>query len=397
MSAAKLLKKHQLNMCIILKNGKHRTFNIFTSLLLVAVLLTLPSYSRSATPDEGKKWTIVIDAGHGGKDPGALGSYSKEANITLAIALQTGAYIEKNISNARVLYTRTTDVLPGLKERAEFANKNKADLFISIHANWAQSKTIKGTETFVMGLAKDKQNLEVAMKENEVILLEEDFSTKYEGFDPKSPESYIIFTLMQNVYQEQSTKLASMIQNQFRTRVNRVDRGVKQEVFWVLYMTTMPSVLVETGFITSPEEEKYLNSKEGQEYIASAIFRACRDYITDVGSKSGISPAPEVARTEGTKQQAEVPKNTGDITFMVQVATSIEKTEIKADNFKGISEITEIQSPDRYRYASGRFSNYDDAVQHRKKVESLFPDAFIIAVKEDKILPLQDALQLQKQ
>lgn len=384
-------------MCIILKNGKHRTFNIFAFLLLFTALYSFPVNIRSAAFSDDKKWTIVIDAGHGGKDPGALGSYSKEKDITLAIALLTGEYIEKNISNARVLYTRTTDVFPGLKERAEFANRNKADLFISIHANWGSLKTIKGTETFVMGLAKDKQNLEVAMKENEVILLEEDFTTKYEGFDPKSPESYIIFTLMQNVYQEQSTKLASMIQNQFRTRVNRVDRGVKQEVFWVLYMTTMPSVLVETGFITSPEEEKFLNSKEGQEYMASAIFRACRDYITDVGNKSGISPAPEVAVNDETRPKAEAMARTGDITFMVQVATSVEKTEIRPDNFRGISEITEIQSPGRFRYASGRFASYDDAVQHRKKIEGLFPDAFVIAVREDKVLPLQDALQLQKQ
>jgi len=384
-------------MCIILKNGKHRTFNIFTLLLVVTGLISFHVTSRASSPADDKNWTIVIDAGHGGKDPGALGANSREKDITLAIALLTGDYIEKNIPNARVLYTRKTDVFIGLKERAEFANKNKADLFISIHANWAPSSTIRGTETFVMGLARDKQNLEVAMKENEVILLEEDFSTKYEGFDPKSPESYIIFTLMQNVYQEQSTNLASMIQNQFRTRVNRNDRGVKQEVFWVLYMTTMPSVLTETGFITSPEEEKFLTSKQGQEYMASAIFRACRDYIADVGSKTGISPAPEDIVPEHIISETASNMVQGDITFMVQVATSTERTEIRADNFRGIQEITEIQSPGRYRYASGRFSRYDDAVQHRKKVEGLFPDAFVIAVKEDKILPLQDALQLQKQ
>lgn len=384
-------------MCILLKNGKHSTFNILTLFLVLTVPVILPVTSLASSPTEDKKWTIVIDAGHGGKDPGALGANSREKDITLAIALLTGEYIEKNISNARVLYTRKTDVFIGLKERAEFANKNNADLFISIHANWAPSSTIRGTETFVMGLARDKQNLEVAMKENEVILLEEDFSTKYEGFDPKSPESYIIFTLMQNVYQEQSTNLASMIQNQFRTRVNRNDRGVKQEVFWVLYMTTMPSVLTETGFITSPEEEKFLTSKQGQEYMASAIFRACRDYIADVGSKTGISPAPEDIAPEEINSETASGIVQGDITFMVQVATSTERTEIRADNFRGIQEITEIQSPGRYRYTTGRFSRYDDAVQHRKKVEGLFPDAFVIAVKEDKILPLQDALQLQKQ
>ena len=169
--------------------------------------------------------------------------------------------------NVKVVYTRKDDTFVDLKERANIANRNKADLFISIHVNGEKSKKIQGTETFIMGLAKDEANLQVAMKENEVILLEKDYTTKYEGFDPKSPESYIMFTLMQNIYQQQSTLLAAKVQSQFKERVSRTDRGVKQAGFVVLFMTTMPSVLIETGFITHPSEEKFLSSAEDRKSV----------------------------------------------------------------------------------------------------------------------------------
>ncbi len=272
-----------------IKNGKQRTNYIHTlGFLLFLILLNFHPGLQGLSASE-KTWIIVIDPGHGGKDPGAIGSTSREKDITLAIALKAGEYLEKNLKNVKVLYTRKSDVFVELRDRAEFANRNKADLFISIHANWAGAKNIRGTETYVMGIAKDEQNLEVAMKENEVILREDDFSTKYEGFDPKSAESYIMFASMQNIFHEQSTGLASNVQSQFKNRTGRFDRGVKQAGFWVLYMTTMPSVLIETGFITNADEEKYLASKEGQEFIASAIFRASRDYINDVDKKSNIT------------------------------------------------------------------------------------------------------------
>jgi len=275
-------------MCIGIYNNKLNT-NIICSVKWVFLYIYFTIFSGpSLASNNDKGWVIVIDAGHGGKDHGALGSSSSEKDITLAIALKTGEFIQKNISNVTVIYTRENDTFIGLKERASIANKNKANLFISVHTNGAKSKIIQGTETFIMGLAKDQQNLEVAIKENEVILLEKDNSTKYEGFDPKSPESYIMFTLMQNIFQEQSTDLASKIQIQFKNRVSRVDRGVKQAGFWVLFMTTMPSVLIETGFITNPNEEEFLNSKQGQDYLSSAIFRACRDYINEIDSKSGL-------------------------------------------------------------------------------------------------------------
>jgi N-acetylmuramoyl-L-alanine amidase len=325
-----------------------------------------------------------------------MGASSYEKNITLAIALKTGEYIEQNIKNATVIYTRKNDSFPDLRDRPEIANKNKADLFISIHANWAASKSIHGTETFIMGLAKDEQNLEVAMKENEVILLENDYSTKYAGFDPKSPESYIAFTLMQNISQEQSTVLASKIQTQFKEKINRTDRGVKQAGFWVLFNTSMPSVLIETGFITNPDEEKYLNSKLGQDYLASAIFRACKDYMNEIDSKSVILTGKKQNPEPKQNVTAQTAKPEEEIIFRVQIASSSAKAELKTVNFKGLTDVVEIITGNTYRYVSGIFKDYPSAFRYRKKIEVIYPDAFVIAVKDNKILPLQQALEQVK-
>ena len=374
-------------------NDKERTNNIYVMKLVVALFVSL--LFSAMTRDNGyeKTWVIVIDAGHGGKDPGAIGTISKEKNINLAVALKTGEYLEQNVKNVKVLYTRKTDEFMELRERPEFANKNNADLFISIHSNWISKSTIKGAETWIMGPAQNEQNLEVAMKENEVILLEDDFSTKYEGFDPKSPESYIMFTVMQNTFRQQSTLLASTIQNQLKTRAGRTDRGVKQAGFWVLYMTTMPSVLVETGFITNPDEEKYLVSKEGQDYIASAIYRATRDYINEIDKKTNISTSVEKEQlAKPDSSDADTSQVVDELKFMIQIATSAIKKSLVPDNFKGIKDVVELTSPNLFRYATGSFSNYTQAAEYRKKLEVVYPDAFVIAVKNNKILPLQDAL-----
>jgi N-acetylmuramoyl-L-alanine amidase len=379
-----------------IKNGKHCTINIY-SVKLLSFLLIFISLSAIATDKKkGAGWVIVIDAGHGGRDPGAKGSFSYEKNITLAIALKTGEYIEKNLKNVKVVYTRKRDSTLNLYDRPKIANQANADLFISIHANLANSKNIKGTETFIMGLTQDQQNLEVAMKENEVIYLEKDYSTKYEGFDPKSPESYVMFTLMQNIYQEQSTGLASKIQTEYKENNKRYDRGVKQAGFWVLYNTKMPSVLTETGFISNPDEEKYLNSAEGQDNIASALFRACLDYINEIDSKSGISTVNNQEKEPENKSEYTESKVNEEILFMVQVATSSVKSDITPDNFKGLTDIFEISSTDRFRYLTGRFTDYNMAVKYRKKIEDIYPDAFVVAVKSNKILPLQQALEQKK-
>ena len=379
-----------------IKNGKHHTNNnnILKLITLLTALMIISGSAQAVRND--KNWVIVIDAGHGGKDPGALGSMSREKDIVLAIALKTGEYIEKNLDNVTVIYTRKNDTFVELRDRANIANKNNADLFISIHANWATSKSIIGAETYIMGTAKNQQNLEVAMKENEVIFQEDDYSTKYEGFDPKSEVSYIMFTVMQKEFQDQSTELASKIQAQFREKVDRHDRDVKQAGFWVLFATTMPSVLIETGFITNTSEEKFLNSKQGQDYLASAIYRACSDYTNDIDNRSSKftvkKPDPEPKK--------DIPSSdivpAGEIVFMVQIATSSLKIETKPENFNGLKNVVEIYSQGQSKYAAGSFTDYQPAVNYRKELESIFPDAFVIAVKDNKILPLQQALEQKK-
>jgi N-acetylmuramoyl-L-alanine amidase len=383
-----------------IKNGKLCTFNIYNAILFF-LLITVSLISLSATGNKsGKGWVIVIDPGHGGKDSGALGSKSRESDINLAIALKTGEYIEKNIKNATVIYTRKDDSTVDLKERPKIANKANADLFISIHSNSTNSKKVMGAETWVMGIAKDEANLEVAMNENAVMLLEDDYSTKYEGFDPKSSESYIMFSLTQKVFQEQSINLASKIQTQFRERVNRNDRDVKQAGFWVLYKTTMPSVLVETGFITNPAEEEYLISKEGQDYLASSIFRACKDYLNEIESRSGISlrknqDSARMNNTVANPVSSRIPE-ASEIFFKVQIASSTSKIEINQDNFKGVGNITEINAQNIFKYAAGNFADFASAVSYRNKIKSVYPDAFVIAVQDNKILPLQQALEQKR-
>jgi N-acetylmuramoyl-L-alanine amidase len=377
------------------KNGKHHTIYIYIAkIIFIFISLIAVNNSRaSGVGTEGKKWVIVIDPGHGGRDPGALGSISREKDINLAIALKTGEYISKNMPDVKVVYTRKSDITVDLYDRPKIANENKADLFISIHTNWTSSKSVLGAETYIMGLTKDEQNLEVAMKENAVMLLEEDYSTKYQGFDPKSPESYIMFTLMQNVFHKQSTSLALKIQTQFTERVSRKDRGVKQAGFWVLFNTTMPSVLIETGFISNPAEEKFLMSQQGQDYLASAIFRACRDYIAEISSRS-IALADLKIDTQMTASLEPAPATPvpDEVSFMVQVSSSSARIEIKPGNFKGLKEINELSSGKIYKYASGKFDRYEEAARHRKEVARIYPDAFVIAVIANEIVPLQEAL-----
>ncbi|GJM60090.1 hypothetical protein PEDI_06420 [Persicobacter diffluens] len=229
--------------------------------------------------------TVVIDAGHGGKDNGTSGNKSREKDVALKIALKLGEIINENIPDVKVIYTRKEDKFVELADRALIANQNHADVFISIHCNSTpHSHKVKGTETYVMGLHTNEGNLDVAMRENESLLMEDNYTQTYEGFDPNSPESYILFSLYQNAYSDNSLNLASKIEKQFKSRVGRHSRGVKQAGFVVLWRTSMPSVLVETGFLSNQDEEKFLSDKLGQTYIASGIYRAFRDYKNEIES-----------------------------------------------------------------------------------------------------------------
>src|SRR5687767_6173394 len=250
--------------------------------LLIAI--TLLNSASTFSPPDSKVDVVVIDAGHGGHDNGTHGRLLKEKDLALNIALKVGSHIEKNIPGVKVIYTRKDDRYLALDERADIANKNKADLFICIHANANPNTKAFGTETFVMGLHKDEGNLAIAQRENSVILMDENYEERYEGFNPNSPESYILFTLTQSAYQESSLKFASKVEGQFKDRVGRLSRGVKQAGFVVLWRTTMPSVLIETGFLTNSTEEKFLAGDEGQELIASGIYRAFKEYKNEVES-----------------------------------------------------------------------------------------------------------------
>jgi N-acetylmuramoyl-L-alanine amidase len=406
-----------MNMVSLLKIFIHHKRKIHWVLVFPFV------FFLSARADEGNKYaikTVVIDPGHGGKDPGALGKNCKEKDIVLGIGLKLGKYIEENFDDVEVIYTRDKDVFVPLHERAEIANKNDADLFISIHANADPRKKAIGTETYAMGLHKNEQNLEVAKKENAVIVLEEDYTTRYEGFDPKSAESYIIFSLLQNTYLDQSLNFANYVQGQFRDRAKRIDRGVKQAGFLVLWQTTMPSILIETGFLSHPDEETFLNSELGQDYLASAIYRAFRDYKQTIESKSVfVQDNPEPAPTEKpvkpetreTSTSAEN-QNTAEkegkgtegtikdkISFSVQITSSSKSISLESDYFKDCKDIDGhngvkiLYANGLYKYAIGNEDNYNSIVKWSKKVKNVYPDAFVIATRNGEVIPVGQALE----
>ncbi len=368
-------------------------------LMLIFLNFSLTNKGFSQVNEKYSLKTVVIDAGHGGKDSGALGRKSKEKDIVLSIALKLGTYIEENLPDVKVIYTRTTDEFIPLDERADIANKNKADLFISIHCNGNKDSRAYGTETYAMGLHKTDGNLEVAKMENSAILLEDDYTTKYEGFDPTSAESYIMFSFLANTFLSQSLNYAAFIENEFKTRALRKSRGVKQAGFLVLWKTTMPSVLIETGFLTNSREERYLSSTEGQEYIASAIYRAFKSYKSSIEENSHF-----VAKIDSSslKQAEPIVKETNtdkikSVLFKVQIASSSNSIPTTSDFFKGFENIEEYQFNNLYKYTVGSTASFEKIVEYKKIVEEKFPDAFIIAVDENKnFIPINEALNRLK-
>ena len=258
---------------------------------LFVIMLSISSFAEAQTTTNNKLQTIVIDPGHGGKDPGTMGTkrYNKyEKDIALSVSLLLGEYISNTFPEINIIYTRDKDVFLELNERTQIANNSKSDLFISIHCDGFTNSKASGASVFVMGMSKLKANLDVAMRENAAIYLEDNYKQKYDGFDPKSIESYIVFNLMQNTHLEQSLQLAEEIDLEFSTKANRKSRGVKQAPFYVISRTNMPSILIECGFLTNPNEEDFLHSALGQDYIASAIFRAFRSYKESVENIDGL-------------------------------------------------------------------------------------------------------------
>jgi len=373
-------------------------------LICLSVIFQINAHSQN----DYKVKKVVIDAGHGGKDPGALGKKSKEKDIALAIALKVGKYIDNNIVDVEVSYTRKTDVFVELFRRSEIANEKNADLFISIHVNSNKSKNPSGTATYIMGLHKMKENLEVAKTENSVILIEDDYKLKYEGYDPNSPETEIIMSLYQNTYLKQSTTFAAKIQEQFKNKAGRLDMGVRQAGLMVLWNCAMPSVLIETGFISNPAEEDYLRSDYGQSIIASAIFRAFRDYKTEIETKS---KSTEIKNKKdkienSTKKKENLNNNDSivenitvkhNIVFKIQIKTSVNKIKLTPSNFKGLKDVSEYNENSKFKYMVGNSNSYKEISLLQIQVRKIYPDAFTIVFIDEKKSTLKEAFEKLKE
>lgn len=352
----------------------------------------------------GSKFVVVIDAGHGGKDGGAVRGIYKEKEINLGVALALGQLIEKNYKDVKVVYTRKTDVFIALDRRTEIANKAKANLFISIHTNSTSAKTTNasGADTYILGLARSEENLEVAKRENSVILLEDDYTTKYEGFDPRSPESYIIFEFMTNTFMEQSLHLANFIQNDFKAVAKRPDRGVRQAGFLVLRKTGMPSILIELGFINNQSEASLLSTKSGQQTMASAIYSGFKKYKREFDKKQGkfvvadkeddfsfdtkdstaIGNTNEEQPASNVTQESKKADLTGKVEYRVQFLISIKKLSENSSSFKGLSPVTFYKDEGGYKYTYGSTTSLKKIVNIQHQVKTKFKDAFIVKFKD---------------
>lgn len=351
-------------------------------LVLLHLFFLLPALVFSQTSGYKIK-TVVIDPGHGGRDPGAVCAQGYEKDIALNVSLKLGHLIDSLIPGVKVIYTRDKDEYLELHKRAKIANDNKADLFICVHVNANKSSKPIGSETYVMGLHVSDENLSVAKLENSVILEEEDYHDNYEGFDPNSSEGYIVFSLMQNAHLDNSLIFASKVQDQFRERAKRIDRGVKQAGFLVLWKTTMPSVLVEMGFISNPDEAAFLLTDNGQDIIASSIYRAFKEYKNLIEANSAIGNSNNEDNYSNTEE---------GIRFKIQIAVSDIKIKDTQSTFKGIAELSEVKFGEMYKYFAGSFTSYDEAVRYQEDIKTSYPDAFMVAFRNGEKISVKDAL-----
>ena len=337
-----------------------------------------------------KTYTVVLDPGHGGKDPGAVGRFSQEKDLNLTLALEVGKLINQQYPDVKVVYTRSTDVFIPLQQRADIANKNNADLFLSIHTNSSESKDAKGVETFILGSDRSEANLSVAMRENAVMKLESDYKTTYQGFDPNSIDSYIMFELMQNSYMDQSLRFAEQVQKRFVGHLNRHDRGVQQAAFWVLLKTACPSILFEIGFISNPEEERYLNESATMAQMANALVNAFAAYThreSVKAEKLAIEPAEEPAPAAEPAQTAApaltptpavapAPEAKNVTYYALQICAARTPLDPSDPKLKGVAcEYRKVG--EWYKYYAIIDTNRDKVVEKQKEIKKLFPDCWI--------------------
>jgi len=421
------------NLTVITDKQRNHCIKRFLLLTISMVFVFQTSIANQPAVDQsspGKKFTVTIDSGHGGHDTGAPGKKSLEKNIALEIALKLGYYMESLMDDVDVYYTRKTDVFIPLYERAQIANQNKSDLFISIHVNANKKSAPSGTSTYVMGFSRSKENLDLVKQENKAIFLEKDYQTRYAGFDPTSDESYILFNIVQNNNLTQSLEIATAVQDQLRIHGQRKDIGVHQGNLVVLWGCAKPSVLIETGFISNPQEEAFLMTKDGQDIIASSIYAAFREYKESVDAKISdlaktVVTKPEInkksgeidenmiaakKKTEDTLnkekkskegpliEQVKVVSNPVDSTpslgsgpeceYRVQVLASEKRLPVNAKEFKGAKGLIEYKKDGFYKYMSKSVDTYQKALELRRQLGVSFKGAFIVAFKNGERVPL---------
>lgn len=440
----KITQKLGSNLFIANKNYtrilKRMRVYILISFLCFFSILTSFGQKDSTQSQNFNVKTIVIDAGHGGHDPGCLGSSSQEKHICLSVALKLGKLIKAYFPSVNVIYTRNKDVFVKLHERANIANKNKADLFISIHANSAQNKSAYGTETYVMGTKYTDRNLELSKRENSVILMEKDYEKNYDGYNPNSPLSNILMGLYQQEYLQSSINFATKVEHQFKTRNNRHSRGVRQRVLLVMYRTTMPSVLIELGFLTNKSEEVLLKDKIGQSETAAAVFRAFVEYKREMEgyhpseiiaeeaklfsqldsmiinilnvkmdqeksneqqkkielTKDSIAKVIKIQKAEEARKEIEKrnPKN-NEVLFRVQITSSSKKIPLNSRKFKDVKDVFEYKSGEVFKYAVGNCVTQEEAIELQKKVrQTSFNDAFVVAFYKGNRVSVKKAKEL---
>ena len=377
-----------------------RRMNILYKLLWCLFFCFLSVHAEGKTDD---RFVVVLDPGHGGNDPGAIGRKGKEKNINLNVAVKLGNLIENNCKDVKVVYTRKTDKFVPLHTRAEIANNAKASLFISIHTNAVARKNsgVMGTETYTLGLHRTEENLEVAKKENSVILIEDDYKQRYAGFNPNSSESYIIFEFMQDKNMAQSVNFATLVQKNFKG-CNRIDKGVHQAGFLVLRETSMPSVLVELGYISNPTEENYLLSERGTSELANAIFKALINYKNNVPAslQTGQNDRVVELKTENTStfktQDKKIEKVTKDSkpVFKIQILASDKVIAKDSRQFKGLSPVDYYKENGMIKYTYAEDTDYNKILRiKRKTVDPKFKDAFIIAFKNGEKMNVNQAIK----
>lgn len=391
---------------------------ILPTLLLLGAFLGFTWFSQAQPPREDDVFTVVLDAGHGGHDPGNLGNGYLEKNIALQIVLEAGKYLERE-KDIKVIYTRKNDTFVDLFVRGEIANKANADLFVSVHCD-SHTSNAHGAGTFVLGLHANKQNFEIAKKENSVIYLEDNYESRYAAYDINSPESIIGLTIMQEEFLDQSVQLARLMQENFAGELKRKDRQVKQAGFIVLHQTFMPSVLVETGFLTNKNEGSYLNSRKGQSEMGRAIADAILEYkenfnvpvsspavIQERVEEVSAQESAEVSAPEVTVKKKEVPakpapveekvvkktKETQPVTFKVQLLASSKDIPLEPKHFNGLKKLSKEPFQGLYRYFTGATTSFEDANSLKNRAAAKgYKSAFVVAYKDGKRISLKEAL-----